>query len=228
MSSLIDLFNGINKTAAEQQTNNRVPDEWDKLAAANGMTTDQLLEKVAEQTVQEEAALVKSAQVSYAMGDYMAAGYWDTMNKVANAHPVRDGVPEVYIKIARATKNRLSEELQKIAIRGFAPEAVVESGLPQMLGKQTTPILERIGQLLAGAKGTAAGLGEKAWQATGGKGIRSAEEAITGIGRGVGGEGMVITPEARRAAAVEAAARLGLPIAGLGAAGAGGAYALSD
>lgn len=219
MSSLVDLFNGMQKTASRRQ-----PDAYDRAAAANGMTTEQYLDKVAEAHVAQEYTLVKSAQVSYDLGQYMARGYWDTLSKVANSHPVRDGVPEIYINIAQASKFGLAKNLIKAA----AGEQILQEAAtnPGMFKK----ILESI-----------TGAGRGAWEATGGKGIRSVQEALAKQ-REIGGirdmqkmtGDIPVTDEAlinvlsgsRNDALTQAALRLGLPAAGIGAAGTGAAYGL--
>lgn len=221
MSSLVDLFNGMQKTASRRQ-----PDAYDRAAAANGMTTEQYLDKVAEAHVAQEYTLVKSAQVSYDLGQYMARGYWDTLSKVANSHPVRDGVPEIYIKIAQASKFGLTENLLKVALEAAPIEAAI-ANLPKAKG-----FLER---LLGGAKSTASDVGEFF-----GKGVTSGREAITGegvrnispnwyhklVGRDPGAFNKHLSVGERGMAALDAAARLGLPAAGVGAAGTGAAYGL--
>lgn len=105
--NLIDLYNQTQKTASVH----REPDEWDREAAAYGMSTEDFMDKVAEIKVAEEAELIKVAEESKILGEVMADGYFDAMNKYASANPVRDGVPEIFIKIAQCARAALINNL---------------------------------------------------------------------------------------------------------------------
>lgn len=112
--NLLDLYNGMQKTASVDR---REPDEWDRAAAAHNMDTETFMEKVAEQRVAEEAELIKVAEESQILGGAMAHGYYDAMSKYASARPVQDGVPEIFIKIARVSKQALVKNLVAAATR---------------------------------------------------------------------------------------------------------------
>lgn len=112
--NLIDLYNGMQKTASSVS---RQPDEWDRVAASVGMSTEQYIEKTAEAVAYEEAELTKTAQESAILGEAMSEGYWDALSKYASAHPVRDGVPEVFSKIASAAKQALTANLIAVSTK---------------------------------------------------------------------------------------------------------------
>jgi len=111
--SLLALYNGMQKTASTDHE----PDEWDRAAAEAGMDTDTYMDKVAEQRAYEEASLVKVAEESRVLGSAMANGYFDALTKYANASPVSDGVPEIFIKLATASKKALVTNLVAAATK---------------------------------------------------------------------------------------------------------------
>ena len=210
MGSLLDLYQGLNTQQTKVASDENLG-EWEKLAAANNMTVEQAMEKVAESMVEEEAAMMKTAGEAYMQGLAMAQGYWDTMSKVAAANPVRDGIPEIFSKIAQQSQVALVENFVKVGGKEDLVEAIVrEPGL-----------WNAIKQYAGQAGGAVAGGARRAWEETGVKGVDALKRGLGGAYSDVATK----TQGNRAKDLAEAAARLGLPVAALGGA-AGGTAAM--
>ena len=113
--NLDDLYNQMNKQASAPRQSSRQQDEWDRAAAQHGLSTEEYMDKVASLVVKREKELIKEAKASEQLGADMAAGYYDTLLKVAAAHPIRDGIPEQFIKVARRVRVSLIRSMIKVS-----------------------------------------------------------------------------------------------------------------
>lgn len=127
MSGLVDLFSQT-KTASVHRGDPNCP--WEQAAAEFGFASgDDLMDKVASARIHREDAMVKMANAQIHFGECMAAGYWDGLTKIAQADPVRDGIPIEYIKIAQASRQGLAQQLIKLASTGTAVAGVADDAL---------------------------------------------------------------------------------------------------
>lgn len=140
--SLYDLYDGMTKVASRNDHEGYANDEWAQLAAENGMSKDEFMDKVAEQQALEEVELVKTAQEATYFGKCIGYGYMDTLTKVANASPVRDEIPEVHIKIAQQCLAGIVNHMVKAANTAEDANYVLE--------KQAGEKLRHIGRGIAG------------------------------------------------------------------------------
>lgn len=151
--SLLALYEGMEKTASQQNLHQN--DEWAQAAAEYGMTTDEFMDKLAEQQVQEEVELVKQAQEATWLGKCMGSGYVDTLVKVATADPVRDEIPEIHIKVAQASLDGLVTHFVKAANAPAKAEAILAA-----LKGAGSSALGKADDLLLGAQART-GLGQR-------------------------------------------------------------------
>lgn len=200
--SLYDLYEGMSKHADDHGLN--VNDEWAETAAQYGMTTEQLMDKLAEEQVREEVAMMKTAQEATYLGKCMGAGYFDALAKVASADPVRDGVPEIHIKVAQAGLEGLVHNMVKAGNAPMKAEAILAAlknaggqamgkADDALLGLQARTGLGQRGKLVDEARGilggkTDTGFGSKAADLIG---LSGKERGLRGIQSqlGVSGQG---------------------------------------
>lgn len=167
--SLLALYEGMEKTAS--QNNLHYNDEWAQAAAEYGMTTDQFMDKLAEQQVREEVEMVKQAQEATWLGKCMGSGYVDTLVKVACADPVRDEIPEIHIKVAQASLDGLVNHMVKAANAPAKAEAILAA-----LKGYGSSALDKADDLILRAQG-ATGLGAR------GKMVDDARQLLGGMGK---------------------------------------------
>lgn len=110
---LSDLYEKMEKNASDNNLDEN--DEWTEAAASYGMTKEAFMDKLAEQQVEEEVEMVKQSNEAKYLGKCMGYGYMDAMNKIANANSARDGIPESYIKVARASLHGICSGMIKAA-----------------------------------------------------------------------------------------------------------------
>jgi len=103
--SLLSMFNNMEKTAQYPAMNH-----WERSAAANGMSVNQYMDKIAELQVARELELSRGS-----FNEQYALGYWDGMNKIASGNPLREGIPEIFIKIAQQARVNMVIDLIKVA-----------------------------------------------------------------------------------------------------------------
>lgn len=167
--SLLALYEGLEKNASRQGHNKN--DAWAEAAAQYGMTTDEFMDKLAEQQVRKEVEIVKQAREAVWLGKCMGAGYVDTMYKLAAADPIRDEIPEIHIKIARASLIGLCEHMVKAAnspakaqaildaLKGFGQKASTKAD-DLLLGLQARTGLGQRGKLIDEARQVLGGKGK--------------------------------------------------------------------
>lgn len=118
MSTLRNLWEGTNSQQAKHASGG-VGSEWENAAQMFGFANgEDLMDKVATAHVVNQVAMTKYANGQILMGEAMAAGYWDTMTKIASANAVRDGIPQEYIDIAKASRQALADHFVKVAAAG--------------------------------------------------------------------------------------------------------------